>query len=162
MTVPWLPAWYETGLPIAEDAAKALMAPLFPTGVTGAVEVVNQLPDEMLDTGWIGRLLFLGRLGGVADVRRDQAVIQIAAITNARTDSLLLNKFVRDVLLCIDDEIEVELEDGTTATIIAAKEITGPEEVPGLEYDERIIPSTFIFTFDNPLETPDYSDHLGH
>lgn len=162
MTVPWLPAWYVAGLPMAEDALKALFVPLFPTGVTGAVEVVNQLPDAMLDTGWFGRILFVGRLGGVADVRRDQAAIQIAGITNSRSDSQLLNKFVRDVLLCIDDDIEIELEDGNTATITGAQEITGPEEVPGLEYDERIVPSTFVITFDNPLETPDYSDHLGH
>ena len=161
MTIPWLPDWYTPGLPLAEDAVKALFVPLFPTGVPGAVQVVNQLPDGMFDTGWAGRILFVARFGGAADIRRDQAAIQLAAATNSRTDSLVLNGFVRDVLLCIDDDVYVALPDGRGATICEVKETTGPEEVPGVEFDERIVPSTFLFTFDNPLETPDYSDHLG-
>lgn len=165
MTIPWLPDWYKPGLPIAEAATKALLAPLFPTGFGGAVQVEYQLPDAILDTGWAGRMLFVARFGGAADVRRDQAAIQLSAITNSQTDSQLLNGFVRDVLLCIDDDIEVEFELpgglSATATIVDVREITGPEEVPGLEYDERIVPSAYMFTFDNPLETPDYSDHLG-
>ena len=87
--------------------------------------------------------------------------MQIAAITNSPTDSQALIRFIRDLLVCVEDPIEVELEDGDAATITAVREITGPEEIPGLEYDERIVPATFLFTFDNPLSTPDYSDHLG-
>ena len=164
MTLAWLPNWYRPGLPLAEDAVKALLAPLFPTTVTdpgGPVQVINQLPDEMFGTGWMGRLLYIARFGGAADIRRDQAAIQIAAATNSRTESLILNGFVRDVLVCIEDDVHVTLPDGRGATICDAKETTGPEEVPGVEFDERIVPSTFLFTFDNPLEIPDYSDHLG-
>ncbi len=161
MTVAWLPGWYEPGAPMVEDAIKALFAPLFPTGVDGAVTVINQLPDDMFYTGWKGRLLYIARVGGAADMRRDQAVVQIAAVTNSRTDSLLINGFVRDVLVCIDDPIDVEMPDGQIATIIDATETGGPEEVAGADYDERICPSTFLFTFDNPLHIPDYSNHLG-
>ncbi|BDY33159.1 phage tail termination protein [Mycolicibacterium mageritense] len=161
-TYPWLPDWYDVqGFPFAEGAVRALLEPLFPTNVDGAVEVVNQLPDAVLDTGWFGRILFIARFGGAGDIRKDQAAMQIAAITNSPTDSQVLTGFVRDVLVCVDDPIEVELEDGRAATITAVSEMTGPEEIPGLEYDERIVPSTFLFTFDNPLSTPDYSDHLG-
>ena len=161
-TYPWLPNWYEVpGFPLAESAVKALFVPLFPTGVDGAVEVVNQLPDGIVDTGWFGRMLFVARGDGVGDIRKDQAAMQIAAITNSPTDSQALIRFIRDLLVCVEDPIEVELEDGDAATITAVREITGPEEIPGLEYDERIVPATFLFTFDNPLSTPDYSDHLG-
>lgn len=161
-TYPWLPNWYEVpGFPLAESAGKALFAPLFPTGFDGAVQVVNQLPDAVLDTGWSGRILFLARFGGAGDIRKDQAAMQVAAITNSPTESQALIRFIRDVLVCVEDPIEVELEDGDVVTITAVSEMTGPEEIPGLEYDERIVPATFLFTFDNPLSTPDYSDHLG-
>ncbi|MFN3005140.1 hypothetical protein [Mycolicibacterium wolinskyi] len=159
--VDWLPAWYQPGLPLAEDAVTALTQPLFPANVAGAVQVVNQLPDGMLDTGWRGRALFVTRFDGAADVRADQAAMQLAAITNSRTDSQILITFIRDMFVCVEDPIEVELEDGRTATITAIAETSGPEEVPGLEYDERIVTALFVFTFANPLETPDYSDHLG-
>ena len=59
--IDWLPAWYEPAVATAEDAMKALFVPLFPTGVPGAVQVVNQLPDGVLDTGWSGRILFIPR-----------------------------------------------------------------------------------------------------
>lgn len=161
-TYPWLPNWYEVpGFPLADGAVKALFVPLFPTGVEGQVEVVNQLPDAVLDTGWFGRILFVVRSGGAGDIRKDQAAMQVAAITNSPTDSQVLIRFIRDVLVSVEDPIEVELEDGDAATITAVSEMTGPEEIPGLEYDERIVPATFLFTFDNPLSTPDYSDHLG-
>lgn len=161
MSVDWLPSWYQLGLSIVDDALKALLQPLFPTSVTSPVRVINELPDGVLDTGWIGRLLLITRFGGAADIRRDQAAVQLASITNARTDSLLLNGFVRDVLVCIDSPIDIELPDGRLMTITGAMETTGPEEVPGADYDERIVTSTFLLTFDNPLGTPDYSDHLG-
>ncbi len=162
MTVPWLPNWYEPGLSPAEDAVMSLFQPLFPTGIPGAVEVINELPDGVLDTGWFGRLLYIARSGGAADVRRDQAPVQIAAITTSRSDSLVLNGFVRDILVPLEENVEVELSgDGRIVTIVSVEEITGPEEIPGQEYDERIIPATYLFTFDNPLATPDYSDHLG-
>lgn len=159
--IDWLPAWYEPAAATAEDAMKALFVPLFPTGVPGAVQVVNQLPDGVLDTGWSGRILFIARFGGAADIRVDQAAIQIAAITTSRNDSQLLNGFVRDMLSDIDDPIDVTLPSGRGATITEASEITGPEEIPGADYSELIIPSTFLITFDKPLHTPDYSDHLG-
>ena len=95
-------------------------------------------------------------------MRRDQAAVQIAAVTNRRVESVALNGFVRDVVVCIDDDIDIVLPDGRTLTLTSAAESSGPEEIPGEEYDERIVPSTFLFTFDNPLQTPDYSDHLGH
>lgn len=161
MSLDWLPAWYQPGLPIVDDTVKALMQPLFPTNVTNPVRVINELPDDVLETGWIGRLLLITRFGGGADIRRDQAAVQLAAITNSRTDSLLLNGFIRDMLLCIDSPIDIELPDGRLVTLTGAMETTGPEEVPGAEYDERIVPSTFLLTFDNPLHTPDYSNHLG-
>ncbi|GAA2418127.1 phage tail termination protein [Mycolicibacterium llatzerense] len=160
--IPWLPAWYQPGLASAEDAVKSLFQPLFPTGVPGAVEVINELPDGVLDTGWFGRMLYIARSGGAANVRRDQAPVQIAAITTSRSDSLVLSGFVRDVLVPLEENVEVELSsDGRIVTIVGVEEISGPEEIPGQEYDERIIPSTYLFTFDNPLATPDYSDHLG-
>ncbi len=163
MTIPWLPDWYVPGWPSAEDAVKALYRPVFPTGVAGAVQVVNQLPDDELDTGWQGRLLFVARAGGATvSVRHDQAAMQIAAITDSRADSLILAGFVRDINTSIeDDEIEVELDNGSVVTITEVTEIAGPEEVPGIEYDERIIPATYLFTFAYPLETPDYSGYLG-
>lgn len=161
-TPPWLPDWYAPGLRIAEDAVRALFAPLFPTDVPGAVEVINQLPDDALGTGWSGRLLYIARFGGAAQLRRDQAAIQFGSITNARNDSLLLDGFVRDMLasLC-DDETEVALPGGQVVTIVEVGETNGSEEVPGAEYDERIVTSTHLFTFDIPLETPDYSRYLG-
>nr|WP_052741232.1 hypothetical protein [Mycobacterium sp. UM_NZ2] len=162
MSFDWLPTWYVPGLPWVEDAITALLQPLFPTDVSRPVEVVNQLPDAVMETGWVGRLLIITRFGGAADIRADQAAVQIAAVTNRRDESLVLNGFVRDVLPSINDPIEIELPDGHLATLTAAMETAGPEEIPGEEYDERIVPSTFLFTFDNPLHTPDYSDHLGH
>lgn len=162
MTPPWLPAWYEPGLRIAEDAVQALFVPLFPTGVPGAVAVVNQLPDGTLTTGWTGRLLYIARFGGAAQLRRDQAAIQFGSITNNRNDSLQLDGFVRDMLASMaDDEIEVELPDGSVVSIAGVTETNGSEEVPGAEYDERIVTSTHLFTFDIPLHTPDYSEYLG-
>lgn len=163
MTVPWLPDWYQAaGLRIAEDTVRALFQPLFPSAVPGAVEVVNQIPDGTLDTGWTGRLLYVARFGGAAHLRRDQAAIQTASITNDRNDSLTLDGFVRDMLQSIaDDETEVELPDGRVVSIAGVTETNGPEEVPGTEYDERIVTSTHLFTFDIPLETPDYSGYLG-
>lgn len=163
MAIPWLPNWYVPSWPSAEDAVLALYRPLFPTGVGGAVQVVNQLPDDEASTGWTGRILFVARAGGAAvTVRHDQAAMQIAAITDSRADSLILSGFVRDINTSIeDDEIEVELAGGSVATITEVTEIAGPEEVPGMEYDERIIPATYLFTFANPLETPDYSGYLG-
>ncbi len=163
MTIEWLPSWYVPGWPSAEDAVKALYRPVFPTGVAGAVRVVNELPDDEAGTGWTGRILFIARAGGATvSVRHDQAAMQIAAITDSRADSLILSGFVRDINTSIeDDEIEVELDNGTVATITEVLEIAGPEEVPGMEYDERIIPATYLVTFANPLETPDYSGYLG-
>lgn len=163
MTVPWLPDWYVVpGWPSAEDAVKALFAPMFPA-VPDGVQVVNQLPDDEAGTGWAGRILFIARGGGATvSPRHDQAAMQLAAITGSRADSLLLSGFVRDICDSIkDDQTEVELDDDTIATITEVVEIAGPEEVPGMEYDERIIPATYLFTFANALQTPDYSRYIG-
>lgn len=161
MSFDWLPSWYVPGLPLVEDALNALLEPLFPTDVAQPVEVANQLPDGVMETGWVGRLLIITRFGGAADLRADQAAVQIAAVTSRRGDSLVLNGFVRDVLLSINDPIDIELPDGRIVTLTDAVETTGPEEILGEDYDERIVPSTFLLTFDNPLHTPDYSGHLG-
>lgn len=163
MTIPWLPDWYVPGWPVAEDAVKALFISTLPADVPGAVDVVNQLPDNDLGTGWTGRLLYVARAGGaITTARHDQAAMQLAAITNTRADSLTLQGFVRDVLTCIgDNEVDVELSDGSIVTITDVVEIAGPEEVPGVEYDELIVPGTYLFTFTSPLETPDYSRYIG-
>ncbi|SHT86080.1 Uncharacterised protein [Mycobacteroides abscessus subsp. bolletii] len=152
----WLPAWYTVRSVMVEDALTAMFKPLLPT-----VQVVNQLPDGTLDTGWTGRLLYIARGGGGITVRHDEAPALIASITNSRTDSNSLIGWVRDVLSCVEDEIDIDMPDGTTAQITEVREVSGPEEVPGAEYDERIVPATFAFTFATPLEMPDYSRYLG-
>jgi hypothetical protein len=78
------------------------------------------------------------------DLRRDEALVQIAAITPTRKESWQLVDFVRRVM---DDDVvvgqKIPLTGGGNAKIATSTEWLGPQLIPERVVDEKFVPVTY-------------------
>ncbi|SKM17588.1 Uncharacterised protein [Mycobacteroides abscessus subsp. massiliense] len=163
MTSPMLqlPDWYEGGCIDAEDLIKRYFSRLLGDSVT----VCTWLPPGHYiltpgeEVGGTKPTLRIWRQPGKFDptARRDQALVQLAAITPTRKESWELVEFVRRMM---DDEvisrIPVELSNGDEAAVTCSEEWLGPQLVPERLVDEKFIPITFKVTIPEPSGLPNY------
>jgi hypothetical protein len=158
-----LPDWYQGGKTDAEDLVKSYLKRVL--GPNSNVYVCTWLPANHYtlspgeEIGGTQPTLRVWRQPGKFDptTRRDQALVQIAAITPTRKESWQLVEFVRDVM---DSDVIVKLpitlSNGDTASVSCCEEWQGPQLVPERLVDEKFIPVTFKIGLREPGDLPNY------
>lgn len=162
-----LPDWYVGGQTDAEELVKSYLK-----RVLGAsnVYVCTWLPPNHYvltpgeDIGGTQPTLRVWRQPGKFDpeIRRDQALVQIAAITPTRKESWQLVEFVRSIFQ--DDVIvkkKIVMPDGTTTSVSCSEEWLGPQLVPERLVDEKFIPVTFKLGLREPVGLPNYGQIIN-
>lgn len=152
------PAWYGGGFPDIEILMADLFQPLL-----GGVEVVSWLPEPntynaQLDAGYGYLRAF--RMGGKInyDQKRDEPKVQLAALTRKRDDSWQLIEFIRQVL----DAYQLGgVVPGTGISLTMAGEVVGPQLVPEIIQDDRLVPITFELHTKKPKGLKNYRQAMG-
>lgn len=142
MTSPVVfPDWFEDPFVDLED----LMIDLFTKAIPG-VESGCWTPDDWLSSTDPPPLLQFFRMpGGQVDWERakDEAVVQASIITGSRDESKKVMSLVRGLLLPMQG-FKFEMEDGYTAQIHSANEVSGPQMLtPNQMFDLRIVAANF-------------------
>lgn len=153
----WWPAT-DGGYPNVQKLLRTLFTPL----LTG-VEATSWLPKpsvyEAQLTSGDGYLRFY-RTGGRInrEQNRDEPRVQAAALTRSSDDSWELIEFVRQVLEQFAEPAPVP---GTTQLLQCAGELIGPQLIPELVADGRLVPVTFELHTWRPKGLPNYQRALG-
>lgn len=163
------PTWWEGGFP---DREKVVMDALRP--VLDLVDVLDDFDAQLFDgvlprrpyaCTWLPEnyadrlpIIRVYRGGGAADagVLKDPASVQVAAIARTRAESWELIEFCRQWLLTYRDGGTVVRADGSRTLIDKVGELVGPQQVPELNPDYRLVPLTFSVVCRLPRGTPDY------
>lgn len=158
MTVT-LPVWYTGGYPDIEKLLTNWLQPML------SVSVVSWLPkpavyEEVLQT--TEGFLRIYRTGGKINrpEKRDEPRVQFAALTRSRDDSWTLIEFVRQCLEAFGDT-------NSSTTVIASTkigcpgEVVGPQLIPELLQDDRLVPITFELWTSRPDGLDKYRQALG-
>lgn len=157
-----LPDWYKGGTPDIEKLLRALLQPQL-----SDTNVVSWIPKPDVYQAQIA----LGRSylrtyrtgGGWNDAQsRDEPRVQFAALCPSRDESWQLIEFVRQTLICFIRETGVLVNlNGTQYKFAAEGEIAGPQLIPELLQDDKLVPITFqLFTW-KPKGLPDYRAALN-
>lgn len=161
-----LPEWFEGGYTDAEE----LVMSYFQWLLGDRVFVCSWLPpghyalSPGVEVGGTQPTLRVWRQPGRSDpeLRRDEALVQIAAITPTRKESWQLVTFVRALM---DDEVfprtKIVLPDGTKTSASTSSEWMGPQLVPERIVDEKFIPVTFKIGLREPVGLPNYKQILN-
>lgn len=132
----WYPNWYQGGYPDVEH----VLAVLFSSLLSG-VEVVRYLDGDFVARLQDGQaFLRIARTSGHidGDQLRDQARVQIAAMTPSRDDSWELIEFVRQVLEAVNHGgVWV-----AGAMLRRTGEVVGPQLIPEQIRESRLVPVT--------------------
>ena len=114
----------------------------------------TQLPEDYPSLLPLGRLY---RGGGAADVGvlSDPASVQLAIIAATRKESWELMEYCRQWLLTFADGGTVHMP-GQDVLIDSVGELIGPQLVPELNPDARMVPLTFEVVCRKPRGLPDY------
>lgn len=151
------PDWYEGGFPDAElvvmDLAQTFLDLLTPTGV--AVSWLTKDHTDIVDSGRPVVRVHRGGLG--ADGLWDPAAVQLGSIASTRSDSWQVMEYLRQILRSYEHGGGVRREDGSITTIQSVTEIVGPQQLPELQRDHRLVPATFRIVFRAPRRQPDYA-----
>lgn len=145
MTSISYPAWWDrsqSGFPNIENLLKTLFTPMI-SGVT----VTYWLPsdesiiEDTLASG--GGFLRIYRTGGRTNYEqnRDEPNVQLAALTKSRDASWDLIEFARTGVLSQFEKAAVV--PGTQHQLKCEGEVVGPQIIPELMRDERLVPATF-------------------
>lgn len=152
------PAWYHGGYPDIEKLLTNYFQPML------SVSVVSWLPkpkvyEDVLSNG--EGFLRIYRTGGRInrEEKRDEPKVQFAALTRSRDDSWALVEFVRQVF-------EAGFHKGaivptTVHTLTAVGEAVGPQLIPELLQDDRLVPITYELHVQKPAGLDKYRQALG-
>lgn len=151
------PGWYEGGHADLElvmlDLLRPYMAELTPTGV-----VCTQLPDNYEDLIGEGRALVRVHRNGLGAVELiDHGSIQLAVLTAKRADSWDVMEYLRQVLGSYYRGGAVHRLDGSVTELKAIEELVGPQLLPDLNPDDRMVVAPFRVSCRKPRGLPDYA-----
>ena len=154
-----LPGWYDPSK-ACPNVETDILRPLFQPHLSN-VNVVSWIPkpdvyQAVLDSG--GGYLRTYRTGGPWNdaQKRDQPIVQFAALMGSRDDSWTLIGLVRDVLREFTKQTGVV--NGFKLSV--GGEVAGPALIPELLQDDKLVPITVqLYTW--PKGVPDYSTALG-
>jgi hypothetical protein len=151
------PDWYVGGFPDRElllcDLLQKFLDLCTPAGLA-----CTWLPDdyrEMVDDGIPVVRVYRGGMG--ADGQWDAAAMQVAVIAATRADSWALMEYLRQILLSFDCGGKVRRADGEIDTITSIMEMVGPQQIPELNPDFRMVPATFRVECRRDRHLPDYA-----
>lgn len=162
-----LPEWFEGGFIDSEE----LIMSYFEWLLGSEVFVCTWLPaghytlTEPDEIGGTQPTLRVWRQPGKSDpdLRRDQALVQIAAITPTRKESWELVDFVRRMM---EDDVlagfPIPLPDNEKYSFSKSEEWSGPQLVPERVVDEKFIPVTFKLGLREPHGLPNYRQVLNN
>lgn len=135
------------------------------SGLLTNVEVTSWFPEPdvynaHLEAG--GGYLRTYRTGGRINrgERRDEPKVQFAALTRSSDDSWELIEFVRQVLEEGYGEA-MAVVPGTIYQLFAAGEVVGPQLIPELIADDRLVPITYELHAKRPKGLPNYRQLLN-
>jgi hypothetical protein len=151
------PDWYEGGWPDRElvmcDLVQKYLDLLTPQGVavTWLLDDHFALVDSGVPVAWIYR-------GGLSSEGLwDPAAVQLRVITATRADSWKLLEYLRQMLLSYEHGGPVRREDGSITQVASIEEMDGPQQVPEIEPDHRLVSATFNVECRLPQNLPDYA-----
>lgn len=156
-----LPAWYQGGCP---DVEKDVLRPLFQPLLTASdIEVVSWIPkpdvyvQKLADGGGYLRTYRTGGRWNDSE-NRDEPIVQLAALMPTRAASWELIEFVRQVLTCFIRQtgIVTPTAPGTPIKLSAEGEVAGPQLIPQLLQDDKLVPITFQLYTWKQKGLPDY------
>lgn len=158
MTTPvQFPNWWEGGFEdtelLALDLTRRFLDMLTPQGVA-----VTWLTDEhtaMVNAGVPVVRVYRG--GMAADGLFDPAAVQLGVIASTRRDSWAVLEYLRQVLLSFAHGGAVRRADDSISMIQSCSEVVGPQQLPELNPDHRLVPATFRIVTRYPRERPDYA-----
>ncbi|HMH59210.1 MAG TPA: hypothetical protein VK537_08515 [Galbitalea sp.] len=116
----------------------------------------SYIPDNFNDLLPVVRFY---RGGGASDQGKlmDQASVQIGVIAATRDDGWWILEYLRQMMLALPRSGgAVKRADGSTTSVTAVSEIDGPEMIPELNPDNRLVVHTLAVTCRLPRELPDY------
>lgn len=161
-----LPSWFPVPGGGCPDVEKEILRPLFQPHLPDT-NVVSWIPKPDVYQAQISQgrsYLRTYRTGGGwnDEEKRDEPRVQIAALCPSRDESWELIGWVREMLHCFIRETGVLLTlDGRPQKFAAAGEIAGPQLIPELLQDDKLVPITFqLFTW-KPKGLPDYRAALN-
>lgn len=151
------PDWWRGGYPDAElvvlDLVQTYLDLLTPQGVA-----VAWLTKDHTDTVNSGTPVVRVYRGGAAENGLfDPAIVQLGVIAATRRDSWEVAEYLRQVLRSFDRGGAVRREDGSITMIESADEVVGPQQLPELNPDHRLVPFSVRVTFRYPRDMPDYA-----
>lgn len=151
------PDWWEGGYPDAElvalDLAQTYLDLLTPQGL--AVSYFTPDHTELVNSGVPVVRVYRG--GMAANGLFDPAAVQFGVIAQKRSDSWEVTEYLRQILRSFEHGGAVRREDGSVTMIASVSEVVGPQQLPELNPDHRLVPSTYRIEFRYPRERPDYA-----
>lgn len=134
-------------------------------GLLTNVEVLSWFPEQAAYEAQLadgGGYLRTYRTGGTIDRDNncDEPKVQFAALTRSSDDSWELIEFVRQVL----EEgygRAAAVVPGTIYELKAVGEVVGPQLIPELIADDRLVPITYGFRVPRPKGLPNYRQLLA-
>ncbi len=163
LTFPGFPQ-YQGGYPNIENLLKTVFTPLLEGS---GIEPTYWLPKpdkiaEFFSAGGGKGYLRMYRTGGAINPlqSRDEPRVQFAAMTPARDDSWELIEFVRQVVQEGYGHAAAIVK-GTPHKLQTSGEVVGPQLIPELIQDDRLVPITVEFYTWRPKGLPNYRQALG-
>lgn len=151
------PAWYTGGFPDRElvvlDLVQSYLDLCTPAGLA-----CTWLPDnyaQLVAGGTPVVRIYRGGMG--ADGLWDAAAVQVGVIASTRADSWAVMEYLRQILLSFDHGGKVTRADDSITLISSIEEIVGPQQIPELNPDNRLVPATFRVECRIPRDVPDYA-----
>lgn len=163
------PAWYQGGFPDRELVVLDILQPVLDTvdvfdrAGSQVFDGVNPrrpfacawLPDNYLEHLPLVRV-FRGGGAADADIMRDPAAVQVAVIADTRQESWELLEFCRQWLLSYHRGGKVLRADASTTLVDCIEELVGPQQLPELSLDKRLVQLNFRVVCRKPKGLPDY------
>lgn len=162
LTFPGFPQ-YQGGYPNIENLLKTVYTPLLDGS---GVEPTYWLPKpdkitEFFEQGGKGYLRMYRTGGAINPIEnRDEPRVQLAAMTPSRDDSWDLIEMVRQVLHEGYGKAAA-IVPGTIHKLQTSGEVVGPQLIPELMQDDRLVPITVEFYTWRPKGLPNYRQALG-
>lgn len=169
------PDWYKGGWPDREVVCQDAVRPftdvldvyrLAPGGGQEQVLNADDSPRRPFLCSWLPDdypaklpVVRFYRGGGATDLGklRDPASVQVGVIASTRDDSWEILDYIRQVMLALPRAGGmVRRRDGSWTLVSGVGELVGPEMIPELNPDDRLVVHTLAVDCRLPRDVPDY------